>query len=238
MWNTIIYNPLYNTFVFILSHLPGHSVAGAIIIFTILVKVLLFPIYKKSILSQQGMKVIDPELKVLQKKYKNDKTELGKQTMELYKKHKINPFSAIGLLFIQLPILIGLYLVFSKGLREHTGHLYSFVHFPDQVSSIMFGFIDASKPFLLLGVVAGITQALQARMSFPKQAQVVDNKSKELSFADEFAKSMRVQVLYVLPAFIVLLSLKLPSAITLYWVVANIFGILQEKYVKSTVRVK
>ena len=238
MWNTLIYNPLYNTFVFILSHLPNASVAGSVIIFTILVKILLFPLYQKSIRSQQAMKLIEPEMKELQKKYKDDRAELGKQTMELYKKNNINPFSSIGLILIQLPILIGLYMVFSKGLQNHAGHLYSFVHFPEQINSLMFGFIDATKPFILLGVFAGITQAIQARLSFPKIVENKNNSDDKPSFADEFAKSMRVQVLYVLPAFIVLISIKLPSAITLYWVVANIFGIGQEWYVRRSLKVE
>lgn len=231
MWNTLIYNPLYNTFVYILGHLPNASVAGAIIIFTIIIKILLYPLYKKSINSQVGMKRIDPELKELQRKYKHDRTELGKQTMDLYKKNNINPFSSIGLILIQIPILIGLYMVFSRGLQNHAGHLYSFVHFPEQINSLMFGFIDSTKPFLILGILAGLTQAVQARLSFPEQAPA-SKAGETVSFAEEFAKSMRVQVLYVLPAFIILLSLKLPSAITLYWVVANLFGIAQEWYVK------
>ena len=233
MWNYFIYNPLYNTFVFILGHLPNYSVAGAVIIFTILIKIILFPIYKKSILSQRGLKKVEPQLKELQKKFKDDKTELGKQTMALYKENGINPFSSIGLLLIQLPILIGLYLVFANGLQNHPEHLYSFVRFPENINTLMFGFIDAGKPFILLGVLAGITQAIQARISFPKPLETQKKTDEAVSFGDEFAKSMRIQVIYVLPAFIVLLSIKLPSAITLYWVVANVFGIIQEKYVKS-----
>jgi YidC/Oxa1 family membrane protein insertase len=236
MWNTIVYEPLYNAFVYILTHTPGHNLALAIVVFTIVVKLLLFPLYQKSIRSQQVIKLLEPEMRELQKKYKDDRTELGKQTMELYKKNKINPFTSILLLFIQLPILIGLYVVFSKGITNDVEHLYSFIKFPEQIHTMMFGFIDATKPFIPLGVLAGLTQAMQARVSFPK-IQKKEAVNTEPNFQDEFAKSMRVQVLYVLPVFIIVLSIGFPSAITLYWVVTNIFGTLQELYVKRTLKV-
>ncbi len=237
MWNTIIYQPLYNAFVYALAHMPDHNIALAVIVFTIFIKLLLFPLYQKSIRSQMVIKLLEPEMKTLQEKYKNDRTELGKQTLELYKKNNINPFTSILLLFIQLPILIGLYIVFVNGVKASPEHLYSFVQFPEQVSNMMFGFIDATKPFIPLGVLAGITQAIQARVSFPKIEKKEIKKGTEPSFQDEFAKSMRVQVLYILPAFIVFLSAGFPSAITLYWVVANIFGTLQELYVKRTIKI-
>ncbi len=239
MWNTIIYEPLYNAFVFVLTNTPNHNIAVAIIIFTILVKIVLFPLYQKNIKSQMAMKLLEPELKEIQAKYKDDRTELGRKTMELYKTNKINPLTAILLLLIQLPILIALYFVFSRGLSGGTEHLYSFIKFPEQINTVMFGFIESTKPFIPLGILAGVTQALQARVSFPKLPPKEETtEKKEISFQDEFAKSMRVQVLYVLPVFITVISLGFPSAITLYWVVANIFGTLQEIYVKRTIKVK
>jgi YidC/Oxa1 family membrane protein insertase len=240
MWNTLIYDPLYNAFVFVLTNTPNHNIAIAIVIFTILVKTLLFPLYQKNIRSQQLIKLLEPDLKEIQVKYKGDRTELGKKTMELYKTNNINPFTSILLLLIQLPILIALYFVFSRGLTGGSEHLYSFVSFPEQVNTMMFGFIEATKPFIPLGILAGLTQAMQARVSFPKlpKSTAVTTEKKEVSFQDEFAKSMRVQVLYVLPVFITVISIGFPSAITLYWVVANIFGTLQESYVKRTIKVK
>ncbi|MEN9852437.1 MAG: hypothetical protein RI996_380 [Candidatus Parcubacteria bacterium] len=236
MWNTLIYEPLYNAFVYVLAHMPGHNIALAVVVFTIIIKLLLFPLYQKSIRSQQLLKVLEPQMRELQEKYKTDRAELGKQTMDLYKKNNINPFTSILLLFIQLPILIALYFVFSKGITNDVEHLYSFIRFPEQIHTLMFGFIDATKPFIPLGVLAGLTQALQARVSFPKIEVKEKKPGAEPNFQDEFAKSMRVQVLYILPALIVVLSAGFPSAITLYWVVANIFGTLQELYVKKTLK--
>jgi YidC/Oxa1 family membrane protein insertase len=236
MWNTFIYEPLYNSFVYVLAQMPGHNIALAVVVFTIIIKLLLFPLYQKSIRSQQLLKLLEPEMKELQKKYKEDRAELGKQTLELYKKNNINPFTSILLLFIQLPILIALYFVFSKGITNDVEHLYSFVQFPEQIHTLMFGFIDATKPYIPLGILAGITQAIQARVSFPKIEDKPKDDKSEPNFQDEFAKSMRVQVLYILPALIVVLSVGFPSAITLYWVVSNIFGTLQELYVKRTLK--
>ena len=237
MWNTIIYEPLYNLFALILSNIPNHNIAFAIVILTIVIKTVLFPLYHKSIKGQQIMKKLQPEIKKLQEKYKDDRNELGKKTLELYREHKINPFISILLIFIQLPILIGLYFVFSKGLTANPEHLYSFVTFPESINTFIFGFIDSAKPFIPFAILAGLTQAIQARVSFPKEDIVEKKDKKEVSFQDEFAKSMRIQMLYILPAFITVISLGFPSAITLYWIVSNIYGIGQELFVRKTIKV-
>jgi YidC/Oxa1 family membrane protein insertase len=239
MWHTFIYNPLNNAFVFILSNVPGNSVALAVIIFTLVIKFALAPLYQKSIRSQQALKLLQPKIAELQKKYKDkkDRAVLGQKTLELYKENNVNPFISIGVLLIQLPILLALYLIFSKGISANVENLYSFVHFPETVGQFMFGYIDTAKPFILLGLLAGATQGIQARISFPKPEVKETKKGENPSFQDEFAKSMRFQVLYILPIFIILVSLKLPSAVTLYFVVANVFGIFQEMYVKKHIHI-
>lgn len=240
MWNTYIYEPLYNTFVFILGHSPNYSTGFAVIVFTILVKLLLFPLYQKSIYSQQILRTIDPKIKEIQQKYKDNREELGKKLMEIYKEYKINPLTSFFLILIQIPILFALYKVFSQGLINHEGALYSFVKMPENPQNIFLGFVDMTKPLILFSILAGITQHIQAKISFPKTEDKkveVEEKKKQPSFQDELAKNMRVQVIYILPLMIVFIGAVLPSAITLYWIVVNIFGIAQEKYVKSKIKV-
>jgi YidC/Oxa1 family membrane protein insertase len=240
MWNNYIYEPLYNTFVFILGHSPYYSTGFAVIVFTILVKLLLFPLYQKSIYGQQILRTIDPKIKEIQQKYKDNREELGKKLMEVYKEYKINPLSSFFLILIQIPILIALYKVFSQGLINHSGTLYSFVKMPENPQNIFLGFVDMTKPFILFSVLAGITQHFQAKMSFPKTEVKTEAKvdsSKPLTFQEELAKNMRVQVIYILPLMIVFIGAVLPSAITLYWIVVNLFGIAQEKYVKSKIKI-
>jgi YidC/Oxa1 family membrane protein insertase len=234
MWNTFIYDPLYNLFVFILSFTPGKEVGVAVILFTLVVKFALFPLYKKTIISQKKIAKIQPEIKKLQEELKSDQRELGMKTMELYKKNNISPFGSIFLLLIQIPILIALYLVFSKGLADHTGNLYSFVTFPEQIDNIFF-VVTLTVANVVFAVVAGITQMIQAKISLSHTQMPTAITSKEPSFQEEFQKSMRIQVLYILPLVIVFMGTKFPAAITLYWITANLFGIAQDLYVRKTV---
>lgn len=237
MWNSFIYTPLYNLFTFILSIVPGGSVGIAVIIFTIIVKLALFPIYRKTIVSQKKIAKIQPEIKKIQEEHKGDQREIGIKTMELYKKYNISPFGSIFLLLIQLPILFALYFVFSKGLTSHDAALYSFIHFPTLTNQIFFT-VDLTKASIIFALLAGLSQMAQAKISL-SHTQVAESQSKtdKVSFQDEFQRSMRIQVLYVLPIFIIFIGTKLPAAITLYWITANVFGFLQDTYVRKTVQV-
>lgn len=234
MWNTFVYDPLYNLFVFILSFIPNKEVGIAVIVFTLIVKFLLFPLYKKTIVSQKKIAKIQPEIKKIQEENKDDQRAVGLKTMELYKQNNISPFGSIFLLFIQIPILIALYLVFSKGLANHSGNLYSFVHFPETIDNIFFG-VTLTAPHVIFAVLAGFTQMIQAKLSLANTQPPAIPTSKEPSFQEEFQKSMRIQVLYILPLVIVFMGTKFPAAITLYWITANLFGIAQDMYVKKTV---
>ena len=129
MFNTFLYEPLYNTLIFLIGVLPEHSVGLAIIFLTIGVKLLILPLTHKSTKSQAKMKKIEPEAQKLRDKHKNNKQEQAKQIMELYKKHGVNPFSSCLLMLVQFPIIIALYYVFYKGFNGgiDLSLLYSFV---------------------------------------------------------------------------------------------------------------
>lgn len=129
MFNTFLYEPLYNTLIFLIGILPGHSVGLAIIILTVAVKFFILPLTHKSTKSQAKMKKIEPEAQKLRDKHKNNKQEQAKQIMELYKKHGVNPFSSCLLMIIQLPIILALYWVFYKGFNGGVDPtlLYSFI---------------------------------------------------------------------------------------------------------------
>ena len=129
MFNAFLYEPLYNTLIFFIGVLPGHSVGLAIILLTIGVKLLILPLTHKSTKSQAKMKKIEPEAQKLRDKHKNNKQEQAKQIMELYKKHGVNPFSSCLLMLVQFPIIIALYYVFYKGFNGGIDPtlLYSFV---------------------------------------------------------------------------------------------------------------
>ena len=108
LWNQLLSRPLYNLLIFFAAIAPFHNIAFSIIALTILVKVALFPVTKRTILSQLRMQEIQPELDAIKKDFP-DKQEQGVKTMEVYKKYKINPLSGCLPLIIQMPFLIGMF---------------------------------------------------------------------------------------------------------------------------------
>src|SRR3989338_4616393 len=130
IWNTFLYQPLLNALAFLVSIIPGGDVGIAVIILTVLVKVVLFPLSQKSIESQAAMSLLAPELEKI-KKSGASKEEQARLTFELYKKHKTNPFSGCLLVLLQIPIIFAIYFVFFKGINFESGLIYSFIHPPE-----------------------------------------------------------------------------------------------------------
>src|ERR1035437_146759 len=141
IWNTILYKPFVNVLALLISVIPGGDVGIAIIILTLLVKTALIPLSQRSIESQAKMKLLEPEMKKI-KTSGATKEEQAKQTMELYKKHKTNPFSGCLLVFIQIPIIFALYYVFYKGINFDSSFLYPFIHIPAHLHTNFLGFLD------------------------------------------------------------------------------------------------
>jgi len=133
IWNTALYKPLINALAFLVSVVPGGDVGISVILLTILVKLILFPLSQKSIQNQAAMTMLAPELDKI-KKSGASKEEQARLTFELYKEHKTNPFSGCLLVLVQIPIIFALYYVFFKGINFDSGLLYSFVHVPAHIS--------------------------------------------------------------------------------------------------------
>lgn len=225
IWNTLLYQPFLNALAFLVSVVPGGDVGLAVIILTVLVKILLFPLSQRSIESQAKMSILAPEIDKI-KKSGVSQEEQAKQTFELYKKYKTNPFSGCLLLLIQIPIIFALYYVFYKGINFDSGLLYSFVPRPENMNMIFLGILDLSKKSLILAVLAGLSQYLQARF-MPKPAPSTATAG---SFQDSFAKSMQMQMKYVFPFIITFVAYSVSGAIALYWVTSNVFAVCQQIY--------
>ena len=110
-FHSFIYEPIYNTLIYLYDVIPGYDFGVAIILTTILLKTLFIPLSKKQIESQKKMQELQPKIKELQQRYKNDKEKQTKAIMELYKEHKANPFTGCLPLIIQLVFLIAIYQV-------------------------------------------------------------------------------------------------------------------------------
>ena len=220
IFNTILYRPLFNALVFLYQYLPGHDFGVAIIILTVIIRFLLYPLMVKSIRSQKIMSELQPKIKEIQEKYKADKEKQTKEMMALYQKEKINPFGGCLPLLIQLPLLIALYRVFWKGLDPQAmALLYSFVPNPGTINPAFLGVINLSQSNIILAVLAGILQFFQSKMLMPQKKR---NQTAQLS------DMMQKQMLYFFPIITVLFLWKLPSAIGLYWIVTSLFSILQQ----------
>jgi YidC/Oxa1 family membrane protein insertase len=228
IWNLVLYKPLLNVLAMLVSFIPGGDLGVAVIILTILVKVALLPLSQRSIKNQAKMKLLEPELNKI-KASGASKEEQAKQTMELYKKHKTNPFSGCLLVFIQLPIIFALYYVFLKGISFNSESLYSFVSIPSTVSMNFLGFWDISGKSLILAILAGISQFFQAYY-MPKAPEPSADAKKDGSFQATFAKSMNMQMKYVFPFIVAFIAYSVSGAIALYWVTSNIFTIGQQIY--------
>ena len=230
IWNTIFYEPLYNLLVFLINVVPWGDVGIAVIVLTVIVKLILFPLSQKAVRSQIKLKELNPKLEQIKKDYANNKEEQARKTFELYKNEKVNPFSGCLVLLIQLPVIFALYYVFLRGLSFAPEHLYSFVSIPEIVSSKLFGLIEMHGKSIVLALLAGATQFVQARLATPISSPS-DDADKD-SFQAQFAKSMQLQMKYVLPVFIAIVSYQISAAVALYWATSNLFTIFQEIYIR------
>ncbi len=218
-FNTILIYPLLNLLVFTYQYIPDIGVA--IIILTVLVRLALLPSFHKSLKHQKALADLQPKLEEIKQKYKDDKEQQARATMELYKVHKVNPISSCLPLLIQLPILIALYQVFIRSLNGHElVGLYSFVQNPGQISPMFLNFLNLSHPNVPLAAVAALLQYWQARLMLPKTAS-----------QDATAKMMSYQTLYFLPALTLFIGFRLPASLPLYWVVTTLFGLGQQYYI-------
>ena len=232
-FTAVFYQPIYNVLVYLMTLLPWADAGVIIILVTIIVRLILFPLSQKSIRTQLKMKDITPELEAIKQKYANDKQEQAKQTMAFYKQKGVNPFSGFFAILIQFPIIISLYRIFYAGgiSKVDPALLYSFVHVPNHVVSMVFlGFINLASKNLIFALLAALTQFIQAQIITPPQAPI-DPKAKK-SIGNDLARSMTFQSKYVFPIMIFFIAYAVSAAVSLYWIVSNTFSIGQELYVR------
>jgi len=228
-FNTLVYEPLYNGLVFLVGVVPAHDVGIAVIVLTIAVRIVLFPLSKRAIATQIQMKQIAPQVEALKEKYKDRREEQGRAILALYREHGVRPFASFALLLVQLPILIGLYWVFSHGgLPEvNASGLYSYVPLPETVDMIFLG-IAMDGHSIILAFLTGATQFLYTRLSMGRRLPTPASKPGGPSFSVDMARSFDLQVRYILPVTIAVISYYVVAAAPLYWATSNLFMIGQE----------
>lgn len=225
---------------FILSTL--HGVTGSlgldIILFTIIIRTALLPLTIPSLRAGKKLKEIQPELKKLQAKHKNDKAAMQQAQVELYKKYNVNPLAGCLPQLVQIGILILLYRVLIEFLGQPI--INGVAIDPN------FLWLDLSKPdpLYILPVLAAVSQFLMSIMIAPgaEKRDIVPNKSKSKKVQKEnekeeniaeMAQSMQQQMIYIMPIMTGVIALRFPSGLALYWVVTTLFSIAQQYYVSG-----
>ncbi len=230
LYNEIFYRPLFNGLVFLINIIPGNDVGLAIILLTILTRIIIFPLTQHSIKTQVKIQKIEPDIK----KARENSADRHKQTQEIlniYKRNGISPYSGFLSILIQLPILIALYQVFWKGLAvDHS--LYSFLMEPQNPNFLFLGILDITGKSLFLAVLTGASQFLQMYLSSPLKTPQTASSGKSDSFEDVLKRSLSFQMKYIMPAFIFFIALRFPAAVSLYWTTMNFFAIVQENFIR------
>lgn len=225
LYQTLLYQPILNLTVGLYEFL-FHDFGLAIVALVLLVRGALWPLTHKSLQNQKAMMDLQPKLKEVQQKYKDNKEEQAKATMELYKENKVSPLSSCLPLLIQLPLFIALYRVLSAGLKSQgLNQLYGFVPNPGTISTMAFGFLDLSKASIVVAVLAAGAQFLQARMMMRKDVKVHVEASKD----EDTMAIMNKQMMYMMPAMTLFIGWKLPAGLTLYWLLTNLAMVAQQK---------
>jgi YidC/Oxa1 family membrane protein insertase len=229
-FNLVFFQPLYNALVWLTDVLPGGDIGLAVIILTLVVRFILFPLQHKMTRTQHKLRELEGQIKDIKEKHSKNPQEQAKEMMALYREHGISPFSGFVLLLIQIPVLLALYWVFSGGLVIKPELLYSFVSVPSVTNSLFLGLIDLSRRSIILALVAGVAQYAQVHFAMPPIAKRDPNAPAD--FKTDLARSMSLQMKFVFPVMIVIFSLSFPSVVALYWITTSLFSVVHELVVK------
>ncbi len=237
-FRTFVMKPLLNSLVFIAGLVPGHNLGIAIIILTILVKLLLFWPTQKSLEGQKKMQILQPKIEALKKQYPNDPKRQQEETMKLWKEHNINPFSACLPTLLQFPILIGLFYAIQEGAHiELSRHLlYSFhQNLPWHFDTNFLGLNLLKPEWYIFPIALVVLQYIQMKLAFAIAKRKTDagkavvdiskDKPKEPLSPQELQQKI---MLYALPLLIGVFAFQFPAAVALYWGISTIFGIGQQ----------
>lgn len=229
LFHTFLYVPIYNLLIFLVDIIPGADIGLAVILVTVIVRLLILPLSLSALRTGRAMHALQPKLKAIQADFKDDKEKQAKETFALYKKYKLNPFASILAVFVQLPILIALYFVFLNELTIDPALLYSFVEVPARLSTEFLGLIPLSGNILSLAIAAAVFQYLQARYAMPTPTPAKGSTS----MSDQLNRSLAIQAKYVFPILIGWLAYISSGAIALYFITTSIFTLAQELILKA-----
>lgn len=257
VFRVLIGQPIFNLLVIIVALLPGHNLGWAIIIFTLIIRLLLYPLLKKQLHHAMAMKRLQPEMRRIKKEAKGNRQLESQMMMALYKEKEVNPFGSIGIILIQFPILLALYFAIINVIRDPNyllNNAYAWVKDLPYMKELaegaavlneVFLSIDLTKaansaagiywPALILVIASVIAQYYQSR-----QLLLTDKKSPSLRqiFKDtatgKEVDQMEIQAatskftLYIIPFVLFIVAINFPAALSLYWFAGALIAIVQQ----------
>lgn len=260
IFELVVVQPIFNLLMGLYAVVPGRDFGIAIIIFTIIVRFLLYPLTRSMLHQSKAMRKLQPELAKIKKQSKGNRQAESLAMMELYKKHGVSPFRSIGILLIQLPIFIALFQViqiftshrdrievFTYNFLESITPIRDLITDPSSFNETLLGFVDLTKSafsdgridiFLVaLAVIAGVTQYIMSKQTMPKsnsQRRIRDIMAEAAEGKQADQGEMNAIVMQrmskVLPFFMFFVMISVPGALALYYAVSNIVAVGQQAY--------
>lgn len=261
IFDILVIQPIFNLLIGLYSIIPGGDFGISLIVFTIIIRVLMYPLVKKQLHQTKAMKKLQPELARIKAETKGDKQLEGARMLELYKQHGVNPFRSILILLVQLPIFIALFQViqiFTNNRDQIADFTYNFmegiplinevIKQPDQFNENLLGVVDlATTAFgnnqvniavIFLAIVAAVTQYFMSKQLMPSSK---DKKGFRQMMAEaaggksvdqsEMNAVIGGQMMKILPFIMLFIMLTLPGALVLYYTVSNLVAIAQQAHI-------
>jgi len=233
----LLLQPLFNLFIFLAVLWPfTHNVAFAVIGLSILVRLLLYPLQRQTIKSQQAMHKLAPELANLREEHKGDQTKLAQETMALYRRHGINPASGCLPALAQLPILIILFYLFRNIFRHDLLYAPLLARFPtaealqSALDTTFFGINLVQPDPWILPIITGALQFFQSRQMLPPKQELKTHEGVD------FQQQLSRQMMYIFPLMTIFIARTLPAALPLSWSVTTIFMIAQQWWLSRSAK--
>jgi YidC/Oxa1 family membrane protein insertase len=231
MFDAIFVKPLINILFFIYGVIPGHDFGVSVILLTVLIRFVMWPVMAKQLHSQKKMQALQPEIARVRAEAGGDKQKESAMLMELYKQKEINPLASCLPLVIQLPFLLALFAVFNRATQgfdvvapllyepvKNLAWIQQVINNPSLFSAELFGVVDlAAKNNIVLALIAGATQYYQVWQITPKQTDPSDPSA-----------AMNKMMTWMFPLLTAWIGYTLVAALPLYWTVSNGVSILQQ----------
>lgn len=260
MFDTFIVQPIFNLLVLIYNLVPGHNFGLAIIIFTIVVRLLMWPLVKKQLHHAKAIRSLQPELKKIKLAAKGDRRKESQLTMELYKEREVNPLATIGIALVQAPILIGLYFGLQKIIKDPNQLInfsYSFLHFGwldtlahniHQFDNTLFGVVDLSRtaagvkgtywPATIIVALSALVQYVQSKQLMPTakdsrglRSILKDAGQGKQADQQEVSAAVGRGTLIFIPFIVLIVGLNFAVALPLYWLTSSFVALIQQSKV-------